>query len=59
MLNELRHISDSADGLKRNRGRRGLDILNKIQKELLNESSSCIFHILILFLLILKCYFTL
>ena len=32
---------------------------HKIQKELLNESSSCIFHILILFLLILKCYFTL
>ena len=34
VLNELRHISDSADVLKRNRGRRGLDILNKIQKEL-------------------------
>ncbi len=34
VLDELRHISDSADGLKRNRGRRGLDILNKIQKEL-------------------------
>ena len=30
VLNELRHISDSSDGLKRNRGRRGLDILNKI-----------------------------
>ena len=38
MLNELRHISDSADGLKRNRGRRGLDILNKIQKELSIET---------------------
>ena len=37
-LNELRHISDSADGLKRNRGRRGLDILNKIQKELSIET---------------------
>ena len=36
--NELRHISDSADGLKRNRGRRGLDILNKIQKELSIET---------------------
>ena len=34
VLDELRHISDSADGLKRNRGRRGLDVLNKIQKEL-------------------------
>lgn len=38
VLNELRHISDSADGLKRNRGRRGLDILNKIQKELSIET---------------------
>lgn len=34
VLEELRHIADSSDGLKRNRGRRGLDILNKIQKEL-------------------------
>jgi len=34
ILDELRHISDSSDSLKRNRGRRGLDILNKIQKEL-------------------------
>lgn len=34
VLGELRHIADSSDGLKRNRGRRGLDILNKIQKEL-------------------------
>lgn len=34
VLQELRHIADSSDGLKRNRGRRGLDILNKIQKEL-------------------------
>lgn len=34
VLDELRHISDSTDGLKRVRGRRGLDILNKIQKEL-------------------------
>lgn len=34
VLAELRHIADSADGLKRNRGRKGLDILNKIQNEL-------------------------
>jgi uncharacterized protein YacL len=34
VLEELRHIADSSDNLKRNRGRRGLDILNKIQKEL-------------------------
>jgi uncharacterized protein YacL len=34
VLDELRHIADSGDGLKRNRGRRGLDVLNKIQKEL-------------------------
>ncbi|HAP31464.1 MAG TPA: PIN domain nuclease [Firmicutes bacterium] len=34
VLEELRHIADSSDMLKRNRGRRGLDILNKIQKEL-------------------------
>lgn len=34
VLAELRHIADSSDGLKRTRGRRGLDVLNKIQKEL-------------------------
>ncbi|TZE82690.1 PIN/TRAM domain-containing protein [Calorimonas adulescens] len=34
VLEELRHIADSSDTLKRNRGRRGLDILNKMQKEL-------------------------
>jgi len=34
ILEELRHIADSSDLLKRNRGRRGLDILNKIRKEL-------------------------
>lgn len=34
VLEELQHIADSSDLLKRNRGRRGLDILNKIQKEL-------------------------
>ena len=31
ILNELQLISDSADKMKRNRGRRGLDILNKMQ----------------------------
>lgn len=34
ILQELQHISDSADGLKRARGRRGLDILNHIQKKI-------------------------
>ena len=34
VLEELRHIADSSDALKRNRGRRGLDVLNKIRKEL-------------------------
>lgn len=34
VLKELRHIADSPDLLKRNRGRRGLDMLNKIQKEM-------------------------
>lgn len=34
VLEELRHIADSADSLKRQRGRRGLDILNEIQKQL-------------------------
>ncbi|WP_090399338.1 PIN/TRAM domain-containing protein [Natribacillus halophilus] len=33
VLDELQHIADSSDALKRNRGRRGLDILNQIQKE--------------------------
>lgn len=32
VLNELQHIADSPDTLRRNRGRRGLDILNKLQK---------------------------
>ena len=32
MLKELQLVADSADSLKRNRGRRGLDILQKIQK---------------------------
>jgi uncharacterized protein YacL len=34
VLDELQHIADSADSLKRARGRRGLDILNNMQKEL-------------------------
>jgi len=34
ILQELQHISDSSDGLKRARGRRGLDILNHIQKKI-------------------------
>jgi uncharacterized protein YacL len=34
VLEELQHIADSSDVLKRNRGRRGLDILNRIQKDL-------------------------
>lgn len=33
VLEELQHIADSSDALKRNRGRRGLDILNRLQKE--------------------------
>lgn len=32
VLKELQQIADSSDALKRNRGRRGLDVLNKIQK---------------------------
>jgi len=33
VLNELQYIADSADGLRRQRGRRGLDILAHLQKE--------------------------
>ncbi len=33
VLAELQHIADSADGLRRQRGRRGLDILNRLQKD--------------------------
>ncbi len=33
VLEELRHIADSADGTRRARGRRGLDILNLLQKD--------------------------
>ena len=33
VLDELRHVADSADSLRRNRGRRGLEILSKLRKE--------------------------
>ncbi|NLS45449.1 MAG: TRAM domain-containing protein [Firmicutes bacterium] len=33
ILEELQHIADSADPLKRNRGRRGLDVLGKMRKD--------------------------
>ncbi len=35
ILDELRYIADSPDSLRRNRGRRGLDILSRLQKEAL------------------------
>ena len=33
VLNELQHVADSSDSARRSRGRRGLEILNKLQKE--------------------------
>jgi uncharacterized protein YacL len=33
VLSELQHIADSGELLRRNRGRRGLDILNRLQKD--------------------------
>ncbi len=33
VLNELQAVADSTDALKRNRGRRGLDILNSLQRQ--------------------------
>ena len=33
VLEELQHIADSSDTLRRNRGRRGLEILTRMQKE--------------------------
>jgi len=33
VLRELQQIADSRDALKRNRGRRGLDVLNRLQKD--------------------------
>lgn len=32
ILRELQHVADSSDSLKRARGRRGLDVLNKLKK---------------------------
>lgn len=34
VVTELQHIADSADSIKRQKGRRGLDILHKMQEEL-------------------------
>jgi uncharacterized protein YacL len=33
VLNELQHIADSTDGLRRQRGRRGMDVLSQLQKD--------------------------
>ena len=33
VLNELQYIADSADSLRRNRGRRGLEVLDRLQNE--------------------------
>jgi uncharacterized protein YacL len=33
VLNELQYIADSADGLRRQRGRRGMEILSQLQKD--------------------------
>lgn len=33
VLDELRHIADSSDSMRRNRGRRGLEMLSKLQKK--------------------------
>ena len=33
VLDELRHIADSSDSLRRTRGRRGLEMLNKLRKD--------------------------
>ncbi len=33
VLNELQHIADSSEALRRNRGRRGLELLNRLQKD--------------------------
>ncbi len=35
VLSELQHIADSSDDMKRMRGRRGLDVLGRMQKELM------------------------
>ena len=36
VLNELQHVADSSDALRRNRGRRGLDMLRRLQEESLS-----------------------
>ncbi len=33
VLNELQYIADSADGLRRQRGRRGMEVLSQLQKD--------------------------
>ncbi len=33
VLNELQYVADSADGMRRARGRRGLEVLKRLQKE--------------------------
>lgn len=42
ILQELRHIADSAEGLKRERGRRGLDVLNRLKQ--LKDMDVIIYH---------------
>ncbi len=42
ILQELRHIADSAEGLKRERGRRGLDVLNRLKA--LKDTEIIIYH---------------
>jgi uncharacterized protein YacL len=37
VLKELQHIADSSDAIKRERGRRGLEMLNRIQRNARNE----------------------
>ena len=41
VLRELQLVADSADSLKRNRGRRGLDILQRLQKFAIGANSDC------------------
>lgn len=33
VLEEIQHVADSSDPVRRNRGRRGLEVLNRLQKE--------------------------
>ena len=41
VLEELRHIADSSDSLKRNRGRSGLDCLNQMREEFSDSVIVC------------------